>query len=352
MRFRAKTYLAGLTAALLSAGLIINHFTFAEGGSGGVGGPGVGTPGLGNFTLMVHDEAPGAPNFQGYDAYSTTWFITHSGQWTNYDLNNMDSNSKSQIYQACRQALDEADNRLQAAVPDAPRGQSRVVAIGVNYQANYTWSVNPVHFRQAFDTVYGGWYPNRIGYWNSFLPSLNLYLKTGYLFYDGINKAGSTPRVVCVALNNQEPPIAPPKPPPSPADYELEVNTRAHSISTHEGNTSTVNDTLNLSMREVCDEEECAPPEPDNISGTVWLNWESDGSHLSASKPFGPVSTDSTSTTIGGFRPSDFGWEDWKPGYYWYDVTIPQQGSMTSSVNTPDREPLDSHLLPMFLLMR
>lgn len=197
MRFRAKTYLAGLTAALLSAGLIINHFTFAEGGSDViVGGLPYSTGDGGNFQLMVYDAASNDPvNFQGFDNYSTTWFITHFGLFRGYKADLMTSQSQGQIYQACRGALDEADNRLQAAAPGAPRGQSRVVAIGVNYQANYTWSVNANHFKQAFDTVYGGWYPNRIGYWNSFLPSLNLYLKTGYLFYDGINKAGSSPRV-------------------------------------------------------------------------------------------------------------------------------------------------------------
>lgn len=352
MRFRAKTYLAGLTAALLSAGLIINHFTFAEGGSDViVGGTPYSTGDGGNFQLMVYDAASNDPvNFQGFDNYSTTWFINHFGPFRGYWANLMTSHSQGQIYQACRGALDEADDRLQAAAPGAPRGQSRVVALGINYKDNYTWSVNSNGFTNGFNNIYA-LYAGKIGFWNAVAP--DLYSKVDSLFKAGIAKAGGQQiRVVCVALNSAEPPIAPPKPPPSPADYELEVNTRAHSISTHEGNTSTANDTLNLSMREVCDEEECAPPEPDNISGTVWLNWESDGSHLSTSKPFGPVSTDSTSTTIGDFRPSDFGWEDWKPGHYWYDVTIPQQGSMVSSVDTPNREPLDSHLLPMFLLMR
>ena len=42
------------------------------------------------------------------------------------------------------------------------------------------------------------------------------------------------------------------------------------------------------------------------------------------------------------FTPSDFGWNLWADGTYWFDIHVSQQSEMAEAVDTADEEPSEA----------
>lgn len=119
------------------------------------------------------------------------------------------------------------------------------------------------------------------------------------------------------------------------ASYPLDVSTVATNTFDHAGDTRPVHDTINLSG--YGDRQE-------TITGKIILNWDGNPADETVDQKVEKSFTTPLQPTVNSpdFLPSDFGWEKWKAGRYWFDVQIPKQGHMREAVDTDDREPTET----------
>lgn len=114
----------------------------------------------------------------------------------------------------------------------------------------------------------------------------------------------------------------------------LTVPTVAQNTFPEPGGKDTVNDKITL-----IDEDLLTVPESLTLDGEVVLNWDAYPASTTAQKSSTKAMTfkmgDNTSPN---FAPSDFGWDTWAQGRYWFDVKIPKQGPMNDAVDTVDRD--------------
>ncbi len=70
---------------------------------------------------------------------------------------------------------------------------------------------------------------------------------------------------------------------------------------------------------------------------TVTLHWDGYPKSVSQASASKQVELSRGENLSPKFAPTDFGWSQWAPGRYWFDVDL-KQGTFTSAVNTPDRD--------------
>ena len=119
------------------------------------------------------------------------------------------------------------------------------------------------------------------------------------------------------------------------ASYPLDVSTVATNTFDHAGDTRPVHDTINLSGY---------GDRSETITGKIILNWDGNPADETVDQKVEKSFTTPLQPTVNSpdFLPSDFGWEKWKAGRYWFDVQIPKQGHMREAVDTDDREPTET----------
>lgn len=312
-------------AALMATSTLAGGFApaaHAAVGGGAVGGGGGVGAGARYFHIFNYDDAEKSENpDQGWGQNSIDYFkrVIDSDLDARVGGHNPNNPFYGNMDTACSAAIDEAVARNPQA------NKARVVQVafawdnvpGANAWA--TWGATADFFKQNYDKYVDG----------SVFDGLKNYKSNDLQLVKNVarskaDQVGSNIRLVCVALNDQE---------PHPANYELKVSTTAQATFPTAGGTEPVHDLVKTDAGDSSIRE--------NVTGSVLLNWAGpEGSIKSASKKL-------TLSNVGTakspeFTPADFGWETWPSGEFGWDIRIPKQGKMAAAVDTPDWLPAES----------
>jgi adhesin isopeptide-forming family sspB-C2 type protein len=278
----------------------------AEVGGGGVGGGGAGSAGgiASDYWLFTGDNYDGVnPPWQGWGQTSIDTFASameQQGGWAD------GANGRTAINTACGNAINEAIARSGGASTRA-----RVIQVGVavgynNGSAYMGWGGDQAAMQSWYqsETNANTWQPNLGGYdgaalnrvYSTFMANIPMY-----------------PRVVCVAMNEQEP----------VSNYDLIIDTDKSATFSLAGQTAAVSDTVNTGT---------ASPIRESIIAVTTLHWAGvEGNPASVAKQNWVPNVGNTPSP--NFVPSDFGWTSWPAGQFWFDVNIPQQGRMKAATS-------------------
>jgi adhesin isopeptide-forming family sspB-C2 type protein len=136
-------------------------------------------------------------------------------------------------------------------------------------------------------------------------------------------EAAKTPAVIVIVLAQDEPPAP---------TYDLSVSTtQAGGFATSNG-TAAVHDTITTSN---------SLKKNESVTAKVFLNWDGYAAASTAQKTASKtmaLKTNAAGQASPTFSPSDFGWESWAAGRYWYDVQVAKQGDMKDKVDAANRQ--------------
>lgn len=312
-------------AALMATSTLAGGFApaaHAAVGGGAVGGGGGVGAGARYFHIFNHDDAEKTENpEQGWGQNSIDYFKRVID--SDLDARVGGHNPLNPFYRNMDTACSTAINEAVARNPQANKARVVQVAFawdnvpGANAWA--TWGATADFFKQNYDKYVDGSVADGLKNYTS----ENLELVKDVARHKA-DQVGSNIRLVCVALNDQEPAEPP---------YSLSLSTTAQATFPVAGGTEPVHDSIRSSAGGSSIRE--------NLKGNVLLNWVGpDGATKSASKP---VTLSNVGTTKSAeFIPKDFGWETWPSGKFGWDVHVPKQGKMAAAIDTPDWVPTET----------
>lgn len=313
-----KPAAAGVVAVALMASPATAFAGIGSGGNGVSGNTGVG-PSDDLLYLSDNNTYSGTP-VQGWDDASITYMLNQL-ESAGYDFS---SGTKSNITSVCQDAISEAI----ADTSDGAAEHARVIGLAATISSNssgiITWGTSTSDFRSRFESNWsalGDKSDDLIGYDSEWVEKVHSKFnsqitETGNLYPTGVS-------VVCVAVNNNQP----------PQDYDLTITTTQKAGSSMVvGDTDAVYDVIHASNGGSSIEEK--------LKATVVLNYDGQPDGYVASKSVSKTVTiaNDGDTNSPNFTPSDFGWDHWQEGTYWFDVKVSKQGSMSAAVDTDDRE--------------
>ena len=322
-----KAAVAGLAA---SAMLLTAMPAYAGIGSGGGGVHGGGNVGPSGDILYLQDDNnyTDSPT-QGWGQASIDYAL-QAMRNSGYKIPTEDSYAiVSRIKSSCTEAI----NQAVADKSDGDATQARVIGVAATIADSsdglVPWGTNPTDFRNRFDANWnalGDKSDDLKGYDSTWVQ------KVHDKFTDQITTTGNQyptgVQVVCVAVNNQQP----------PRDYDLTVTTNhGQGTDLKVGSTDPIGDTLHASSNGSGIKE--------NLNGTAVIHYEGQKNGyvaaMTVSKPIafannGDTQLDRLAT------PADFGMGHWQEGRYWIDIQVARQGGMRSSVDTADKDPSET----------
>lgn len=322
-----KAAVAGLAA---SAMLFTAMPAYAGIGSGGGGVHGGGNVGPSGDILYLQDDSnyTDSPT-QGWGQASIDYAL-QAMRNSGYAIPTDDSYAiVSRIKSSCTEAI----NQAVADKSDGDATQARVIGVSATIADGsgglVPWGTNPTDFRNRFDANWnalGDKSDDLKGYDSTWVQKV--YSK----FTDQITTTGNQyptgVQVVCVAVNNQQP----------PRDYDLTVTTN-HKQRTDlkVGSTDPIGDTLHASNNGSSIKE--------NLNGTAVIHYEGQKNGYVAAKTVSKPITfaNSGDTQLDRLAtPADFGMSHWQEGQYWIDIQAAKQGKMKSAVDTTDKDPSET----------
>lgn len=322
-----KAAVAGLAA---SAMLFTAMPAYAGIGSGGGGVHGGGNVGPSGDILYLQDDNnyTDSPT-QGWGQASIDYAL-QAMRNSGYAIPTDDSYAiVSRIKSSCTEAI----NQAVADKSDGDATQARVIGVSATIADGsgglVPWGTNPTDFRNRFDANWnalGDKSDDLKGYDSTWVQKV--YSK----FTDQITTTGNQyptgVQVVCVAVNNQQP----------PRDYDLTVTTN-HKQRTDlkVGSTDPIGDTLHASNNGSSIKE--------NLNGTAVIHYEGQKNGYVAAKTVSKPITfaNSGDTQLDRLAtPADFGMSHWQEGHYWIDIQVARQGKMKSAVDTTDKDPSET----------
>ena len=322
-----KAAVAGLAA---SAMLFTAMPAYAGIGSGGGGVHGGGNVGPSGDILYLQDDNnyTDSPT-QGWGQASIDYAL-QAMRNSGYAIPTDDSYAiVSRIKSSCTEAI----NQAVADKSDGDATQARVIGVSATIADGsgglVPWGTNPTDFRNRFDANWnalGDKSDDLKGYDSTWVQKV--YSK----FTDQITTTGNQyptgVQVVCVAVNNQQP----------PRDYDLTVTTN-HKQRTDlkVGSTDPIGDTLHASNNGSSIKE--------NLNGTAVIHYEGQKNGYVAAKTVSKPITfaNSGDTQLDRLAtPADFGMSHWQEGQYWIDIQAAKQGKMKSAVDTTDKDPSET----------
>ena len=322
-----KAAVAGLAA---SAMLFTAMPAYAGIGSGGGGVHGGGNVGPSGDILYLQDDNnyTDSPT-QGWGQASIDYAL-QAMRNSGYAIPTDDSYAiVSRIKSSCTEAI----NQAVADKSDGDATQARVIGVSATIADGsgglVPWGTNPTDFRNRFDANWnalGDKSDDLKGYDSTWVQKV--YSK----FTDQITTTGNQyptgVQVVCVAVNNQQP----------PRDYDLTVTTN-HKQRTDlkVGSTDPIGDTLYASNNGSSIKE--------NLNGTAVIHYEGQKNGYVAAKTVSKPITfaNSGDTQLDRLAtPADFGMSHWQEGHYWIDIQVARQGKMKSAVDTTDKDPSET----------
>ena len=322
-----KAAMAGLAAGAM---LLTAMPAYAGIGSGGGGVHSGGNVGPSGDILYLQDDSNYTDSpVQGWGQASIDYAL-QAMRNSGYKIPTEDSYAiVSRIKSSCTEAI----NQAVADKSDGDATQARVIGVAATIADSsgglVPWGTNPTDFRNRFDANWnalGDKSDDLKGYDSTWIQ------KVHDKFTDQITTTGNQyptgVQVVCVAVNNQQP----------PHDYDLTVTTNhGQGADLKVGSTTPIGDTLHASNN--------ASGIKENLNGTAVIHYEGqkDGyvAAKTVSKPItfannGDTQLDRLAT------PADFGMGHWQEGRYWIDIQVSKQGGMRSAVDTADKDPSET----------
>lgn len=245
-------------------------------------------------------------------------------------------NGPAKAQAALDQARRECESGFNQRHPnEAGQANCRVVAVGAvagsQAQGTNGWNGSGIVARQT-------WIDN----WNKYVAPVHYFYNGTVGYYtntpftdnpsDSVNKimernVHDDTSIAVIVLDKYQP--APPV-----VDYDLTITTNVaapHDLKA--GSTDKVSDTIHASQ---------SAGDAQQVDADVIMHF--DGNKYVAAK----TATKTVKITTNGdtrspeFAPSDFGWDKWPAGSYWFDVHVAKQGHMKAAVDTADREASES----------
>lgn len=322
-----KAAVAGLAA---SAMLFTAMPAYAGIGSGGGGVHGGGNVGPSGDILYLQDDNnyTDSPT-QGWGQASIDYAL-QAMRNSGYAIPTDDSYAiVSRIKSSCTEAI----NQAVADKSDGDATQARVIGVSATIADGsgglVPWGTNPTDFRNRFDANWnalGDKSDDLKGYDSTWVQKV--YSKFTEQITTTGNQYPTGVQVVCVAVNNQQP----------PRDYDLTVTTN-HKQRTDlkVGSTDPIGDTLHASNNGSSIKE--------NLNGTAVIHYEGQKNGYVAAKTVSKPITfaNSGDTQLDRLAtPADFGMSHWQEGHYWIDIQVARQGKMKSAVDTTDKDPSET----------
>lgn len=332
MGFARKKAVKAAVAGLAAGAMLLTAMPAYAGigsGGGGVHGSGGNVGPSGDILYLQDDSNYTDSPAQGWGQASIDYAL-QAMRNSGYKIPTDDSYAiVSRIKSSCTEAI----NQAVADKSDGDATQARVIGVAATIADSsgglVPWGTNPTDFRNRFDANWnalGDKSDDLKGYDSTWIQ------KVHDKFTDQITTTGNQyptgVQVVCVAVNNQQP----------PHDYDLTVTTN-HKQRTDlkVGSTDPIGDTLHASNN--------ASGIKENLNGTAIIHYEGQKNGYVAartvSKPItfannGDTQLDRLAT------PADFGMGHWQEGQYWIDIQVAKQGGMKSSVDTADKDPAET----------
>ena len=332
MGFARKKAVKAAVAGLAAGAMLLTAMPAYAGigsGGGGVHGSGGNVGPSGDILYLQDDSNYTDSPAQGWGQASIDYAL-QAMRNSGYKIPTDDSYAiVSRIKSSCTEAI----NQAVADKSDGDATQARVIGVAATIADSsgglVPWGTNPTDFRNRFDANWnalGDKSDDLKGYDSTWIQ------KVHDKFTDQITTTGNQyptgVQVVCVAVNNQQP----------PHDYDLTVTTN-HKQRTDlkVGSTDPIGDTLHASNN--------ASGIKENLHGTAIIHYEGQKNGYVAartvSKPItfannGDTQLDRLAT------PADFGMGHWQEGQYWIDIQVAKQGGMKSSVDTADKDPSET----------
>lgn len=332
MGFARKKAVKAAVAGLAAGAMLLTAMPAYAGigsGGGGVHGSGGNVGPSGDILYLQDDSNYTDSPAQGWGQASIDYAL-QAMRNSGYKIPTDDSYAiVSRIKSSCTEAI----NQAVADKSDGDATQARVIGVAATIADSsgglVPWGTNPTDFRNRFDANWnalGDKSDDLKGYDSTWIQ------KVHDKFTDQITTTGNQyptgVQVVCVAVNNQQP----------PHDYDLTVTTN-HKQRTDlkVGSTDPIGDTLHASNN--------ASGIKENLNGTAIIHYEGqkDGyvAAKTVSKPItfannGDTQLDRLAT------PADFGMGHWQEGQYWIDIQVAKQGGMKAAVDTDDKDPSET----------
>lgn len=331
MGFARKKAVKAAVAGLAAGAMLLTAMpAYAGIGSGGGGVHGGGNVGPSGDILYLQDDSNYTDSpAQGWGQASIDYAL-QAMRNSGYKIPTEDSYAiVSRIKSSCTEAI----NQAVVDKSDGDATQARVIGVAATIADSsdglVPWGTSPTDFRNRFDA---NW--NALGDKSDDLKDYDStwVQKVHDKFTDQITTTGNQyptgVQVVCVAVNNQQP----------PRDYDLTVTTNhRQGADLKVGSTTPIGDTLHASSNGSGIKE--------NLNGTAVIHYEGqkDGyvAARTVSKPIafansGDTQLDRLAT------PADFGMGHWQEGRYWIDIQVARQGGMRSAVDTADKDPAET----------
>lgn len=236
MGFKVKPRLRAAVAVLVAAGMFIAPGTAMAGmGSGGSGATGSSGLGPNGDLLYVADNnnfltTPNANPQQGWGDDSIEFTINQL-RARGYDIPGEGYQLHDSIYATCREAISNAI----ADKSDGPADKARVVGLAATLGQTNTlvsWGTNPGDFRNRFENNWNylaqdGMGNDLVGWSDEWVNRLHTKFNdqitsTGEQYPTGVS-------LVCVAVNNYQPPVQ--ETPPAPPTKAIEEGVSADSMT-------------------------------------------------------------------------------------------------------------------------
>ncbi|WP_248110599.1 LPXTG cell wall anchor domain-containing protein [Bifidobacterium dentium] len=317
-----KAAVAGLAA---SAMLLTAMPAYAGIGSGGGGNVGP----SGDILYLQDDNNYTDSPTQGWGQASIDYAL-QAMRNSGYKIPTSDSYAiVSRIKSSCTEAI----NQAVADKSDGDATQARVIGVAATIADGsgglVPWGTSPTDFRNRFDANWnalGDKSDDLKGYDSTWVQ------KVHDKFTDQITTTGNQyptgVQVVCVAVNNQQP----------PHDYDLTVTTNhRQGTDLKVGSTTPIGDTLHASNNGSGIKE--------NLNGTAVIHYEGQkNGYVAAQTVSKPITfANSGDTQLDRLAtPADFGMGHWQEGRYWIDIQVAKQGRMKSAVDTADKDPSET----------
>ena len=331
MGFARKKAVKAAVAGLAAGAMLLTAMpAYAGIGSGGGGVHGGGNVGPSGDILYLQDDRNYTDSpAQGWGQASIDYAL-QAMRNSGYKIPTEDSYAiVSRIKSSCTEAI----NQAVADKSDGDATQARVIGVAATIADGsgglVPWGTSPTDFRNRFDANWnalGDKSDDLKGYDSTWVQ------KVHDKFTDQITTTGNQyptgVQVVCVAVNNQQP----------PRDYDLTVTTNhRQGTDLKVGSTTPIGDTLHASNN--------ASGIKENLNGTAVIHYEGQkNGYVAAQTVSKPIAfANSGDTQLDRLAtPADFGMGHWQEGRYWIDIQVSKQGRMRSAVDTADKDPSET----------
>ncbi len=322
-----KKVFHSVTAGLLSAGLLLGGMSAGTAFAGGGGGNRPGQSGGSTDVLQF---------WQYKDDESGSWGSASDIQSVHNAMNaagvTMNASGVTAASAVLADARTECENGFKQRHPNEGNGDCRVVAVGAGYTTSTKkFDGSAIQAAQWWKDL---WYKDVAKGKYNYAGTQSYSTSDG--FADDPNTSvdklmekavTDTTTIIIIVLDKYQ---------PAPPNYTLTITTNQQSANVKAGTAGVVRDVIHASNGGSSTRE--------NVNAEVILHYKGQAQGYAAEQQVSKsvsIANDGDPTSP-DFTPSDFGWNLWADGTYWFDVRVAKQGKMAEAVDTKDEEPTET----------